>query len=72
MTVPNVVGYLKAHDDLGGQQLLRLLVTLLLCGEEEFPGSTAVLQRLSFMPSVVLRVPLTTSNRKDRIFEEPS
>ncbi|GFS78223.1 hypothetical protein TNCV_3171901 [Trichonephila clavipes] len=43
-----------AHNDISGQRLLSLLVTLLLCLEEEFPGkqATVVLQRLFFTPGI--------------------
>ncbi|GFS53914.1 hypothetical protein TNCV_3761451 [Trichonephila clavipes] len=44
----------QAHDNIDGQRLLSLFVTLLLCLEEEFSDkqSTAVFQKLAFTSGV--------------------
>ncbi|GFY15826.1 transposable element Tc3 transposase [Trichonephila clavipes] len=53
--LPWITTLYLVHDDIGGQWFLNyLLVTLLLCLEEEFPGkqSTDAFQRLAFKPGI--------------------
>ncbi|GFX52540.1 hypothetical protein TNCV_4325561 [Trichonephila clavipes] len=40
-----------AHNDIGGQRCLSLLVILLLCLEEEFPGKQSTAASLTLVQS---------------------